>query len=470
MELVIQTLDLAFGRGDKGLGLSIAGGLGSTPYKNDDEGIFISRVTPNGPADLAGLRKDDKVISVNKHSMVDIDHYEAVGILKAAGSYITMRVQREVFVQKKSGGGSRTTSVSSLSHGASAAAAPQQKSPLSHTSDSTFSSQRASSAAPVLETRIERIFTSLHRDHNRSLGFSISGGKGADRYVEDSDATFISKIAEGGPADKDGKLRVGDKLVRINNTDVSEAHHKEVVELLTSPIRFVNIAVERKVTGPPAMAASSTQNSVSSTNLFSQPSLSSLSAAGGPAGSETKSPKVFGMPKPYTGLYSASSYMANRPSYMRTREPGQYTITSSSSSPGSATSTPSYTKLPGVNAAPPGSSNSSTLPGSRTLPDIPRTSVVASKSLPRKSGGAHADGADPASTAVDVIRPENPDDAVRQLMDRLPPAPTKPGKSTETVTKVTYTETTVKRVTDNAFRAAVIEVRRKLLHAFLLLA
>lgn len=28
-----------------GLGLSIAGGIGSTPFKGDDEGIFISRVT-----------------------------------------------------------------------------------------------------------------------------------------------------------------------------------------------------------------------------------------------------------------------------------------------------------------------------------------------------------------------------------------------------------------------------------------
>ena len=54
-------MNICFERGDKGLGLSIAGGLGSTPYKTDDEGIFISRVTPGGPASIAGLLKDDKV-------------------------------------------------------------------------------------------------------------------------------------------------------------------------------------------------------------------------------------------------------------------------------------------------------------------------------------------------------------------------------------------------------------------------
>jgi len=42
-----------------GLGLSIAGGRGSTPFRGDDEGIFISRVTEGGPADLADLRVYD---------------------------------------------------------------------------------------------------------------------------------------------------------------------------------------------------------------------------------------------------------------------------------------------------------------------------------------------------------------------------------------------------------------------------
>ena len=76
------TQEIAFSRADKGLGLSIAGGLGSTPFKGDDEGVFISRVTGGGPADEAGLRVNDKVISVNSVTCVNVDHYEAVAILK----------------------------------------------------------------------------------------------------------------------------------------------------------------------------------------------------------------------------------------------------------------------------------------------------------------------------------------------------------------------------------------------------
>merc|ERR1719312_352519 len=353
----LQEVRIEFERGGKGLGLSIAGGLGSTPYKLNDEGIFISRVTPGGPARVAGLCKDDKVLEVNGHSCVDIDHYEAVGILKAAGSYITLRVIREIDpdamsslpatmtptsaavaavttpppsaaatttpngVVRNSVTTPDTTSLSSLSHAGSSYS--QQKSPPPAAANNSSvhlehqdlrPPRREEGLEPLGPVRLERVFTTLIRDPTTGLGFSISGGKGADPYIEGSDAVYISKVAESGPAAKDGKLLVGDKLVQINGIDVSEADHRDVVELLTGLERFVRLCIERKV---------------------------ELSSDG-------KSPKVFGAPKPYTGLYGPSSYMANRPSFMRSREPGQYGLASSPSAPSASGATGSFSKLPGV--------------------------------------------------------------------------------------------------------------------------
>lgn len=51
-----ELLDVRIERTSAGLGLSIAGGRNSTPFKGNDEGIFVSRLTPDGPAELAGLR------------------------------------------------------------------------------------------------------------------------------------------------------------------------------------------------------------------------------------------------------------------------------------------------------------------------------------------------------------------------------------------------------------------------------
>ena len=51
---------------------------------------------------------------------------------------------------------------------------------------------------------------------NGSLGFSISGGIGADPFIEGDDSVYISKVVESGPAHRDGKIQVGDKLVQVN--------------------------------------------------------------------------------------------------------------------------------------------------------------------------------------------------------------------------------------------------------------
>jgi len=45
LEIREEQYEIHIERTTGGLGLSIAGGIGSTPFKGEDEGIFISRVT-----------------------------------------------------------------------------------------------------------------------------------------------------------------------------------------------------------------------------------------------------------------------------------------------------------------------------------------------------------------------------------------------------------------------------------------
>lgn len=95
-ELREEVYEIHIERTSAGLGLSIAGGKGSTPFKGNDDGIFISRVTEGGPADLAGLKVGDKVLKVNGISVVETDHYRAVSILKACGAVLVLVVSRQV--------------------------------------------------------------------------------------------------------------------------------------------------------------------------------------------------------------------------------------------------------------------------------------------------------------------------------------------------------------------------------------
>lgn len=57
------------------------------------------------------------------------------------------------------------------------------------------------------------------------LGFNIVGG-------EDGEGIFISFLLAGGPADKSGNLRRGDKLLRVNTTDLIGATHEQAAQAL----------------------------------------------------------------------------------------------------------------------------------------------------------------------------------------------------------------------------------------------
>ncbi|KAL0965365.1 hypothetical protein UPYG_G00280310 [Umbra pygmaea] len=79
------------------LGFSISGGVGGrgNPFRPDDNGIFVTRVQPEGPASKI-LQPGDKILQVNGYSFVNIDHGNAVAMLKTFPSTVDMIIVREV--------------------------------------------------------------------------------------------------------------------------------------------------------------------------------------------------------------------------------------------------------------------------------------------------------------------------------------------------------------------------------------
>ncbi|XP_078665017.1 protein scribble homolog isoform X27 [Branchiostoma floridae x Branchiostoma belcheri] len=209
-----------------GLGVSIAGGRGSTPYKGDDEGIFISRVSEDGPAGKAGVKVGDKLLGVNNVHLEEAEHHEAVDCLRNSGNTVQVVVMREVMVERKPlPQPSTKTPPGSPEKGLTDEQASAKKHGV------TFAPE------PEVEIHAETIATTLVRDQ-RGLGFSIAGGKGSTPFKGNDTGVFISRIAEDGIAEADGKLDVGDKIISINGVDVTEARHDQAVSLLTSSDRI----------------------------------------------------------------------------------------------------------------------------------------------------------------------------------------------------------------------------------------
>ncbi|PSN58457.1 hypothetical protein C0J52_00772 [Blattella germanica] len=79
-----------------GLGFSITGGLGSSSpvEKRENEGIFVTKVHPNGPASNC-LVPGDKILEVDGTDFTKLGHDQAVGILKQTGNVVNMMISRQ---------------------------------------------------------------------------------------------------------------------------------------------------------------------------------------------------------------------------------------------------------------------------------------------------------------------------------------------------------------------------------------
>ncbi|KAH7728046.1 PDZ-domain-containing protein scribble [Aphelenchoides avenae] len=196
-----------------GLGLSIAGGIESTPWSkvDNDKGLFISRVVPGSPADRAGLLVGDKLIEVNGTSMVNQRHDTAVECMQLNADAVELVIRRQ---------------------------------PLKAVSREPNQSKQDSSDSLLDRSCNERdgvevISTTISAGLNGSLGFSVTGS-------EPDGVVFVSAISPDGAVARDGRVHVGDRILSINGTKVKGMRQAEVTALLSPGAhKEIYLVVER---------------------------------------------------------------------------------------------------------------------------------------------------------------------------------------------------------------------------------
>ncbi|XP_078252835.1 erbin isoform X3 [Rhinoraja longicauda] len=79
------------------LGFSISGGIGGrgNPFRPDDTGIFVTRVQTEGPASTL-LQPGDKIVQANGYNFMNIEHGQAVSLLKTFQHAVDLIILREV--------------------------------------------------------------------------------------------------------------------------------------------------------------------------------------------------------------------------------------------------------------------------------------------------------------------------------------------------------------------------------------
>nr|XP_032515685.1 protein lap4 isoform X5 [Danaus plexippus plexippus] len=491
-----KCIEVRIARAAGGLGLSIAGGRGSTPYVGDDDGIFISRVTPNGPAYLAGLRVGDKVLSVNGTSVVDVDHYYAVEVLKASGQTLTLVVTRgsptstRTHSRAPSGAShhsisSTTDTVSTLENGQVPTGRgilskpliisnqyaeefdPEIKETVSNQTNIGYGTnyQRLqASPPPITQPYVPPAYqqkvlvhTTLIRD-GTGLGFSIAGGKGSPAYREDSDAIYVSRISPQGAAAKDGKMLVGDKVVSINGVDMEQATHETAVSLLTGHERFVRLVLQRTITQEqgdliPRKSTSEDikEHKTSLQNVNITPAQKPTANHVPLIGNHTAPRANTHAPQPNTQTNTQPTTQQHthtqKPLITQTHtfaapQPAPRKLSQTNGTARPATNSTSTPLTPGANKMHASSDDvfEDIQPRAITSEDFQAMIPAHFLGGGGGGGGGSGDGGDGGRVRVVVERPRPP---------VLPPPPSTIGRVTETITKSTFTETTVTRITDN---------------------
>ncbi|XP_044885944.1 disks large homolog 1 isoform X4 [Mauremys mutica] len=231
-----KIMEIKLVKGPKGLGFSIAGGVGNQHIPGDNS-IYVTKIIEGGAAHKDGkLQIGDKLLAVNSVCLEEVTHEEAVTALKNTSDFVYLKVAKptSMFMNDSYAPPDITNSYSQ---------------PVdNHISPATYLAQSLPPSSPGRYSPIPKGMVGddeitreprkvvLHRG-STGLGFNIVGG-------EDGEGIFISFILAGGPADLSGELRKGDRIISVNGVDLKAATHEQAAAALKNAGQAVTIVAQ----------------------------------------------------------------------------------------------------------------------------------------------------------------------------------------------------------------------------------
>ncbi|KAM7302113.1 disks large 1 tumor suppressor protein isoform X3 [Ixodes scapularis] len=226
-----QVVEIELIKGNKGLGFSIAGGIGNQHVPGDD-GIYVTKVMEGGAAHLdRRLEVGDKLVAVGDVNLESVTHEDAVATLKNTGDQVVLTVVK-------------SQPFSFIHHSLPPPPAPPVQEtrlgtpPLNlslgeYHSDTNLSTSKAPSDEDIPRDPRKVVLSK----GPTGLGFNIVGG-------EDGEGIFISFILAGAPADASGELRRGDQILSVNGVDLRHATHEQAAAALKGAGHTVTMHVQ----------------------------------------------------------------------------------------------------------------------------------------------------------------------------------------------------------------------------------
>ncbi|XP_049341685.1 membrane-associated guanylate kinase, WW and PDZ domain-containing protein 1 isoform X6 [Astyanax mexicanus] len=259
-----QEQDIFLWRKDTGFGFRILGG------NEPGEPIYIGHIVKYGAADEDGrLRSGDELICVDGTAVVGKSHQLVVQLMQQAAKqgHVNLTVRRKTGYGVCKGEGDVPPSPASSHHSSTQAPSltEEKRTPQgSQNSLNTVSSGSGSTSGigsgggggsgsavvAVVPAALQPYDVEIQRGENEGFGFvivsSVSRPDAGTTFAGNACVAMphkIGRIIEGSPADRCGKLKVGDRILAVNSCSITNKSHSDIVNLIKEAGNTVTLRI-----------------------------------------------------------------------------------------------------------------------------------------------------------------------------------------------------------------------------------
>uniref|UniRef100_A0A8C0F7W8 Membrane associated guanylate kinase, WW and PDZ domain containing 1 n=1 Tax=Bubo bubo TaxID=30461 RepID=A0A8C0F7W8_BUBBB len=244
-----QEQDIFLWRKETGFGFRILGG------NEPGEPIYIGHIVPLGAADADGrLRSGDELICVDGTPVVGKSHQLVVQLMQQAAKqgHVNLTVRRKVVYTESSNATLLTNAekIATITTTHTPQQIPQE------TRNNTKPKQESQFDFKPPQAAQDQDFYTVELERGaKGFGFSLRGGR---EYNMD---LYVLRLAEDGPAERCGKMRIGDEILEINGETTKNMKHARAIELIKNGGRRVRLFLKRGDGSVPEYDPSSDRNS-----------------------------------------------------------------------------------------------------------------------------------------------------------------------------------------------------------------
>uniref|UniRef100_A0A8C6KKB2 Protein tyrosine phosphatase non-receptor type 13 n=1 Tax=Nothobranchius furzeri TaxID=105023 RepID=A0A8C6KKB2_NOTFU len=230
-----ELFDIQLSKVDGSLGIKVTGGANTTVRHG---GVYVKGIIPKGAAELDGrIQKGDRLMAVNRISLEGATHQQAVDILRETGQKVHLLLERA----PPPAGGTHAPLTPQVSAILVSSDNEQAKGKVPHPEPNKKTDYSFVTEDNVFEVGLLK--------NTSGLGFSFSREDHIPDEPAGSSMVRVKKLFPGQPAAESGRIKVGDVILRVNQTPLKGLSQHEVISALRGTGQEVTLLLCRPEQG-----------------------------------------------------------------------------------------------------------------------------------------------------------------------------------------------------------------------------